>query len=74
MSRGTLKILGPSGHQALEWDNLKPETRAKAEAMFLEAKQQGHTGYLMDKAKVGHKVDELPLEGDIVMAPRLVGG
>lgn len=71
---GTLKILGPSGHEALKWEGLSDDTRLEAEQAFKAAKTQGHTGYLMDENKVGHKVDELPESGEVVMAPRLVGG
>lgn len=71
---GKLKILGPTGHEALKWEGLSDDTRLEAEQAFKAAKAQGHTGYLMDGDKIGHKVDELPESGDVVMAPRLVGG
>lgn len=74
MSKGTLKILGPSGHEALKWEGLSDGTRLEAEQAFKAAQAQGATGYLMDGDKIGHKVNELPESGEIVMAPRLVGG
>lgn len=72
--KGTLKILGPKGHKELAWEKLSDETRAEAEKAFTTAEEQGHIGYLMDGNKIGHKVDKLPESGDVVMAPRLVGG
>lgn len=74
ITKGTLKILGPSGHEALVWEALSDDTRLEAEQAFKAAQADGHIGYLMDGERIGHKVDKLPESGEIVMAPRLVGG
>lgn len=71
---GKLKILNSTGDQETTWENATDADRLAAEQLFAEAIKKGHTGYLMDKDKVGHRVTELPLEGEIIMAPRLVGG
>ena len=71
---GKLKILNSTGDQELTWEDATGTDRAQALQLFEEATKKGHTGYLMDAEKVGHKVDKLPLEGEVIMAPRLVGG
>ena len=73
-TKGTLKILGPSGHEALAWEALTDDTRADAEHAFEQLTGKGYNGYLMDGEKIGHKVDKLPESGVIVLVPRLVGG
>ena len=73
-TKGTLKILGPSGHEALAWEALTDETRTDAEQTFKALRGKGYNGYLMDGEKIGHKVDNLPESGEIVLVPRLVGG
>lgn len=71
---GKLKILNSTGDQETTWENATDANRLVAEQLFADAIKKGHTGYLMDEDKIGHKVDKLPLEGEVVMAPRLVGG
>lgn len=71
---GKLKILNSTGDQETTWENATDPERLMAEKLFADATKKGHTGYLMDNNKVGHKVTKLPLEGEVVMAPRLVGG
>ena len=76
-TKGTLKILGPSGHEALAWESLNDDTRLEAEQTFKALTGDignRYTGYLMDDKKVGHKVDKLPESGTVVLVPRLVGG
>ena len=73
-TNGTLKILGPSGHEALAWESLNDDTRLEAEQVFKALRGKGYNGYLMDGEKIGHKVDNLPESGVVVLVPRLVGG
>ena len=79
-TKGTLKILDPTGHTELVWESLSDATRTEAEKAFETALEGNFTPFHMlddgkgniDSTQITDR--KLPETGDIVLVPQLRGG
>ena len=80
ITKGTLKILDPTGHTELVWENMSDATRTEAEKAFDKALEGNFTPFHMLDDGKGNidsfqiKDGKLPETGDVVLVPQLRGG